>query len=153
MFDSPEAKANVIDFVFAMDSELAPIVAQQVTLNAGNAENQGTLGRIEMMAERANVTAPREECDLVALGVINGEQRGAFLNVTGEFLSDKIEEDEMSMTALQNMALENGNSLTFMCVPPGQGRRIALDRDADEFFNADEIAAGSDPADAASIPQ
>jgi len=40
-----------------------------------------------------------------------------------------------------------------MCVPPGQGRRIALDRDADEFFDADEIAAGSDPADAASIPQ
>ena len=57
------------------------------------------------------------------------------------------------MTALQNMAVENGNSLTFLCVPPGQGRRIALDRDADEFFNADEIAAGSDPADPASIPQ
>jgi len=75
------------------------------------------------------------------------------IRTEAEFLSDKIEEDEMSMTALKNMASESGNSLTFMCVPPGQGRRIALDRDADEFFNADEIAAGSDPADAASIPQ
>ena len=153
VFDTPEAKANVIDFVFAMDSELAPIVGQQVTLNAGNSDNQETLRRIEMMAERASVTAPREECDLVAQGVINGEQRGVFFNVTGEFLSDKIEEDELSMQALQNVASEYGNSLTFMCVPPGQGRRIALDRDADEFFNADEIAAGSDPADATSIPQ
>jgi len=85
-------------------------------------------------------------------------KEGLLLNLqrqirTGEFLSDKIEEDEISMTALKNMASESGNSLTFMCVPPGQGRRIALDRDADEFFDADEIAAGSDPADAASIPQ
>ena len=153
VFDSPEKKANVIDFVFAMDSELAPIVGQQVTLNAETAENQNTLDRIAMMVERASVIEPREECDLVALGLLNGEQRGAFLNVTGEFLSDKIEEDEISVNALQSMASEKGNTLTFMCVPPGQGRRIALDRDADEFFNADEIAAGSDPADAASIPQ
>src|SRR5207249_3815272 len=37
-------------------------------------------------------------------------------------------------------------------VPPGSGQRVGIDRDEDGFFDRDELDAGSDPADAASIP-
>ncbi len=153
VFESPQAKANVIEFVFAMDSELAPIIGQQVTLSASNATDEDTLGRIDLMFERANVTQPRPECDLVALGLIDGQQRGAFLNGNETFLMDRIEESSPTLSELQDQATAPGNALTFMCVPPGQGRRIALDRDADEFFNADEIDFGSNPSDPNSIPE
>ena len=153
VFDTPQAKANVIDFVFAMDSELAPIVGQQVTLNSTNAENAAISERLDLLEARAAVTSPRAECDLVARGVIDGEQRGAVRVADGSFDTDKVTENGVTMTQLKNLATASGNSLTFMCVPNGEGRRIGIDRDADEFLNADEISAGSDPADAGSTPE
>ena len=153
VFESPQAKANVIDFVFAMDSELAPVVGQQVTLSAVNSGDEDTLGRIDLLVERAAVTTPREECDLIAVGVIDGEQRGAFYNPASEdFVTDRIDDANVTLANLQNLATGSGSAVTFMCVPPGQGQRLALDRDADEFFNADEVDFGSDPADPSSIP-
>ena len=153
VFNSPEAKANVIDFVFAMDSELAPIIGQQVTLNGANETDADIIARLDLLEERAAVTAPRAECDLVARGVINGEQRGAVMISDGTFDTDKVDENGLSSTQLRNLASQSGNNLTYMCVPPGEGRRIAIDRDADEFLNADEIASGSDPADPDSTPE
>jgi hypothetical protein len=38
-------------------------------------------------------------------------------------------------------------------VPPGNGTRLALDRDEDGFYNRDELRAGTDPADANSYPR
>jgi hypothetical protein len=43
-------------------------------------------------------------------------------------------------------------SLTYTCVPAGEGVRIALDRDGDGFADADEIAHGTNPADPTSHP-
>lgn len=153
VFNSPQAKANVIDFVFAMDSELAPIVGQQVTLSATNADDEDSLARLDLLVERAGITTPRSECDLVARGVIAGEQRGAVMNSDGSFDTDKLEEAGVSLDQLKSLAGGAGNSLTFMCAPPREGRRIAIDRDADEYLNADEIAAGSDASDPNSIPE
>lgn len=39
-----------------------------------------------------------------------------------------------------------------LCVPVGSGRRIAIDRDGDNFLDRDELDAGSDPTDPLSIP-
>jgi len=140
VFNSPEAKANVIDF-------------ENVTLGPSNFDDGGALARVDLLAERAAVTAPRAECDLVVRGVIAGEQRGAVMIADGTFDTDKLDEAGISLDQLKSFAGQAGNALTFMCVPPGEGRRTAIDRDADEFFNADEIAAGSDPADPASTPE
>ncbi|MBC7974709.1 MAG: hypothetical protein H7138_06950 [Myxococcales bacterium] len=43
-------------------------------------------------------------------------------------------------------------AVTFTCVPPGSGLRIALDRDGDGALDGDERAALSDPASATSTP-
>jgi len=153
VFDSPQAKANVIDFVFAMDSELAPVVGQQVTLSSANADDEDSLARLDLLIERAGIISPRAECDLVARGIVAGEQRGAVMNADGSFDTDKLDEAGISLDQLKSLAGQTGNAMTFMCVPPRQGRRIAIDRDADEFLNADEVTLGSDPADAASTPQ
>src|SRR5204862_101796 len=45
-----------------------------------------------------------------------------------------------------------GSEITVIGVPIGTGTRIALDRDRDGYLNGDEIVAGSDPANPASIP-
>ncbi len=37
-------------------------------------------------------------------------------------------------------------------MPPGSGRRIGVDRDEDGFFDRNELDAGTDPADPASLP-
>jgi len=152
VFDTPQAKANVIDFVFAMDSELAPIVGQQVTLTPANGEHAATLDRINLLVDRAGVTTPRPECDLVVRGVVGAEQRGAVMNDDGTFDTDKVDEAGLSLNQILDLGRASGNSMTFMCVPPGQGRRIGIDRDADQALNADEISSGSDPADPNSVP-
>jgi hypothetical protein len=53
---------------------------------------------------------------------------------------------------LQQYAQTPGQELTFTCVPPGSGLRMGIDRDEDGVYDGDEIAAGSDPADPASMP-
>ena len=45
-----------------------------------------------------------------------------------------------------NLATRRTNRVTFTCVPPGSGIRMALDRDRDGRFNRDEIDAGTNPA-------
>src|SRR5207248_4255248 len=45
-----------------------------------------------------------------------------------------------------------GNELTYTIVPEGMGRRLALYRDRDGFFDRDDLDFQSDPADPASIP-
>jgi hypothetical protein len=37
-------------------------------------------------------------------------------------------------------------------VPPGSGRRIAIDADLDGYLDGDELDAGSDPRNPASTP-
>ncbi len=45
-----------------------------------------------------------------------------------------------------------GGEVTFTVVPLGSETRLGIDRDLDGFFDRDEIAACSDPADPLDIP-
>ncbi len=53
---------------------------------------------------------------------------------------------------LRTIGTIGGRALTFTCVPPGEGVRVALDRDQDGYFDGDEHDAGSDPCDKHSHP-
>jgi len=85
-------------------------------------------------------------------GVVAGEARGWYRLGDGTFQSDRFAETPLSGTALRALAADAGQELTYTCVPPGEGQRIGVDRDGDGFFDRDELDAGSDPADPASIP-
>jgi DNA-binding beta-propeller fold protein YncE len=137
----------IVAFMMAYDSNMAPVVGQQMTLTALNAPTANP--RIDLLEARATVG----ECDLVAKGghawgreigyLFSG---GAWTSDTGKKISDA------DLRALTSAGCFQSQTLTFTCVPPGEGVRVALDRDGDGFPDGAEIAAGTDPANAASHP-
>jgi sugar lactone lactonase YvrE len=143
-------RLDVGSFLLAFDSDLAPIVGQQVTLTSSNAGTAGA--RIDLLVARASVVQPRRECDLIAKGTLNGASRGWLMVSPGLFQTDRASQTPLGDAALRQIASVPGQELTYTCVPPGSGPRMALDRDEDGFFDRDEIDGGSDPTDAQSVP-
>jgi hypothetical protein len=70
----------------------------------------------------------------------------------GAFRSDRGAEPTLTPAQLLALAAP-GSELTYTLVPQGSQTRLGIDRDLDTFLDADEVDAGSDPADASSVPQ
>lgn len=144
-------RRDLESFVMAYESELAPIVGQQVSLDAGS--EAAELARLDLLDARAGTAfvlpgnVPTTECDLVAQGVVSGLARGYRRTAAGTYESDRVSEAARTLAEMKALAAEAGNQLTFTCAPPGSGRRIALDRDEDGVRNRDELDANTDPAD------
>ncbi len=131
--------------MLAFDSNLAPIVGQQVTLTATN--QSVVTPRLNLLIERANLG----ECDLVVKGRIDGQDVG-FLYVGGaQYRKDKVALPNISDSNLRASVVAT-NALTFTCVPPTSGLRSAIDRDLDQHLDGDERTAGTDPSDPSSHP-
>ena len=135
-------------FLLAFDSDLAPVVGQQVTLTSTNSGVAGP--RIDLLIARSGVDFPSwmlggtvKECDLVVKGNVGGQPRGwlrqpgpapvSFQDDTGATISD---------ASLRALATSQG-PLTYTCATPGSGTRVALDRDLDTVLD------GLDNCDAA----
>jgi hypothetical protein len=133
-----ESMDDLITFMFAMPTGLAPMVGQQFTLTAQTADGQR---RIDAMIERAlahtRAGGPAtEQCELIAKGVVAGRARGWLLLDSGSFESDDPSEGPVSDAALRDLAVQSGNAVTYTCVPPGAGMRMAIDRDEDGVLDA-----------------
>lgn len=142
---TPEAmitRRQLEQFVLVFDSNFFPIMGQQVTLTADNAATVGP--RIDLMIARSNLG----ECDLIAS---RNNAKGFLYLGDGTFKTNESDKAPWSDSKLRSKA-KNDNTVTYTCAPPGSGIRIALDRDEDGALNGDELKAGSDPADAASLP-
>ncbi len=145
-------------FMMVFDSDLPPVVGQQITRNATNGAAVDPLinGGIAL----ASASYPSDllgagatMCDVVVKGIIAGEARGARLDTgTGNFQTDRVTDPQLTLATLFAFTATAGQELTFTCVPFGSGLRMGIDRDLDGFFDRDEIDAGTDPADASSIP-
>jgi hypothetical protein len=72
----------------------------------------------------------------VVHGVVDGENSAWLMQNSGEFMSD--DGEFSSDQALRALAMDNGNSLTYLCAPPGSGMRVALDRDEDGTLNSED---------------
>ncbi len=142
-----QQKLDLEQFVLAFDSDMAPIVGQQATRSA----NAGAPvdARIDLLVARADAG----ECDLVAKAVLRGEARGFRRVASGRFRSDRASERPVTLSDLRAASEEPGSQVTFLCTPPGSGRRIGVDRDLDGAADRDEVDAGSDPADPKSRPK
>jgi DNA-binding beta-propeller fold protein YncE len=121
-------RAALEAFVFAMDSNFAPIVGQQVTLTGSNGAAAGA--RIAMFLARAAA----DECEVIAFNSKTGE---GYLYSGGVFLRDKAGNSSLSASQLRGLAAEDAN-ITYLCVPKGNGRRLALDRDLNGVLNGDQ---------------
>jgi hypothetical protein len=153
VFSTSEVQSRRLEqYVLAFETTFAPIVGQQVTLTGANAVVAGP--RIDLMIARARtafalVHQPgATECDLVAKVVRNGEARGYLLDAaSGDFQSDRAAETPLSDAELRALASADGQSVTYTCAPPGEGKRLGLDRDGDGLYDRDELDAGTDPTD------
>ena len=159
-------RQSLVDFLMESDSDLAPIVGQQITLNSSSP--RGDVRRVNLLVKRsktpfqskvmndvlnkggANLTLT--ECEVVAHGRIDNEQR-SYLFSNRRFVSDKSGETAMTKKQLLNLSRTGDNSMTFTCAPPGSGEQMALDTDLDGYLNRDELQFGSDPANPHSRPQ
>jgi len=123
-------RRDVEQYVLAFDSDLAPIVGQQVTLTSSNASAAGA--RITLLEQRAAAAFTSKvlggaavECDLVAQVAQGGTVKGFLFNTgTSRFVPSG---GGTALTDAQIRALANtaGQEVTFTCVPPGSGARIA----------------------------
>jgi len=113
-------RSMVVDFVMAMDSEFAPIVGQQITLSSSTGAD--TDSRLDLLLERAAITTPRPECDLIANGVILDTPRAFLLHDDGQFRSAQ-EAEDYTVAQLRDLSQQSGSAITFTCMPPGTGAR------------------------------
>jgi len=150
----------VEQYMLAFDTDLAPVVGQQLTIDATNLA--AALPRLRLLERRAATPFESKilglgvrECDLVVHGVLeaSGAVRGGLFNPASQRVDfDRVGDPEQSLDRLLARAEALGEPLTFTCLPPGSGRRGALDRDEDGHRDGDERDAGTDPADPASFP-
>lgn len=124
-------RRQIESFLLAYDSNLAPIVGQQLTLRLENALVAGP--RLALMIERAE----RGECDLIVHGRVLGEMHG-YLYREGGFVRDRADRPPLSSVALRLLALLPSQELTYTCVPRGSGMRMGIDRDLNGVLDGDE---------------
>jgi DNA-binding beta-propeller fold protein YncE len=139
-----ELRRALSAFTLAFDSNLFPVVGQQLTLTASSgADAQTRLALFEAQAAAGKT-------DLVARGFVKGKDTG-FVYSGGAWTGDRT---GTSLTDAQLTALvgKGCDALTFTAVPPGEGWRVGVDRDGDGYADGDERAAGSNPADPTSTP-
>ena len=89
-----ELRQALASFVLAFDSNMFPIVGQQVTLTAGDASS--ATARIALFEARAAAG----DCDLIVRGQIAGRERGFVLS-QGSFVQDRSRAPALSDAALR----------------------------------------------------
>jgi hypothetical protein len=128
---NPDAtRRDVEQYLLAFDSDLAPIVGQQITLSQDNAATAGD--RLSLLEQRAgtpftslvldgNVT----ECHLVASTVVRERIQGFLFDPSANSF---VTADGITVTdsAMRALAVRPGHEVTFTCVPPGSGDRVAF---------------------------
>jgi len=126
--NNPDAtRRDVEQFILAFDSDLAPVVGQQVTLTASDAAAAGP--RISLLMARAGATFVSKslggvttECDLVASVVVNGSLLSYLYDPASRTFIPADTSPNLSDAALRSLAGE----VTYTAVPPGSGARVAF---------------------------
>lgn len=140
-----ETREGLVDYLMEFDNDLAPIVGQQITLNAQT--KSFVNDRLSLLVERAKTPFVSKilggevtECDLIARGMVNGDTKGYLFDTSENmFIVDEAEIEGISFDSIKALAQSEGNSLTFTCAVPGLGWQMALDRDLNGVLNGDEI--------------
>jgi DNA-binding beta-propeller fold protein YncE len=119
-------------YILAIESNLAPIVGQQLTLTQHNAVVG--LARLDLLMDRAE----ENECDLVAKAAIGEEEFGFFYVGGGLFQTSHQAVGAIPTPIVVALAVALHTPVTFTCAPPGSGERIGIDRDEDGIRDGDE---------------
>ncbi|MBZ5624203.1 MAG: hypothetical protein LAQ69_36720 [Acidobacteriia bacterium] len=132
--DNPDgARRDLEQFVLAFDSDLAPVVGQQVTLTGDNGDTASP--RIDLLIQRASAPFVSKslngavmECDLVAQVVQNGRIVGYLYDPAAKNFIPDDGSSPVSDAALRVLAATPGQEVTYTATTPGSGSRIAFRR-------------------------
>jgi hypothetical protein len=113
--------------MMVFESNFAPIVGQQVTLTDDNEAEASP--RINLLLARAL----QDECQLIARDAKNE----GYLFDGRIYLRNKAHKPPLTEEQLRAQAHPHG-SVTYTCVPKGNGYRLALDRDLNGVLDGDE---------------
>ena len=127
---NPDAtRRDVEQFLLAFDSDLAPIVGQQVTLTLDN--SQSAAPRIDLLIQRAStpftsraLDAPTMECDLVARSVQSGRVRNFLYDPAARRFIPDDGTGPLSADAIRSLASTPGQEVTYTAATPGSGTRM-----------------------------
>jgi hypothetical protein len=131
---NPDGTRHAVEqYLLAFDSDLAPIVGQQVTLTSTNASAAGP--RIDLLINRAStpfisksLNGSVNECDLVVQVVQNGRIMGFLYDpVAGNFIPDD-GSAPLADATIRAFATTSGQEVTYTAATPGSGARIAFAR-------------------------
>jgi DNA-binding beta-propeller fold protein YncE len=134
-------------FLRCFDTGMAPAVGYQVSFDGTNNADPLALARVDTLRGQSEAN----NCDLIAKGRVNGQPRGWLYQGADEWQGDKTADPVLSTAALVALA-DLGSEVTVTGVPKGSGQRMGRDRDRDGSADGDELDAGSDPGDPASVP-
>lgn len=142
-----QARRDLEAFLVCFPSGTHPAIGVQQTITAATKSDPTLIAQIASMTALADTGA----VGLIAKGKAAGLARGyVYLAGTGTAQADRFAETP-TIDALR-LAVTAGSELTFTVVPAGTPTRAGIDRDGDGYFDRDEVDAGSDPADPASVP-
>ncbi len=125
-------RRQVEQYMLAFESNLKPIVGQQVTLRLQNAAAAGP--RVDLLLSRADAG----DCEVIARVHVLGAEIGLLYVGGGAFTPSWQGGPGVSDTALRQLATVNLHPVTYTAVPLGAGYRMALDRDEDGILDGDE---------------
>lgn len=141
-FANPQrVREEVAAFLLVFDSNLAPIVGQQVTVTPDNFD--AAKEKAAPLFDHANTSyqTPDEpsgnECDLIAKGFVGNRIRGwVWAPSQRLFTSDTGESN--SASDLLALARADYQAITLTCTPPGSGRRMGIDHDLDGILDGQD---------------
>lgn len=119
------------DYMMVFESNFKPIVGQQVTLTEDDAG--AAADRVDLLLARAG----QDDCQVIAFAYAHNGQGEGFLYDGVRFLRDRAGAAPLTDAQLRARA-DDGGSVTYTCVPKGNGRRLGLDRDLDGILDGDE---------------
>ena len=124
-------RRDLEQFMLAFDTDLAPIVGQQVTLDANNAATAGP--RIDLFLARAaaafyskslNGGEPVMECDVIAHVVQNGRITAYLYDPAAKNFVPDDGGARLTIAELRAFAGNPGQEITFTAATPGSGPRL-----------------------------
>jgi hypothetical protein len=152
LFDINNTKQSQVEaFMIAFDSDLAPIVGQQITLTATNAGVAGP--RIDLMLSRCSSGFASKilvdlnggavnECDLIAKLSQDGNPRGYVYDTAGGLFEPDDGGAAIGDAALRALAETPSQEVTYTAAPPGSGYRMGINRDLDNLLDAQDNCPG-----------
>ncbi len=131
--------ADVTAYVLCFDTGTAPAVGWNRTIAAGIPAPAGFEAEVATVETAA---AGDARCDLVVRGRLQGEERRfRYDPALGKYLPDRLAAAPLTRGELLASLTREGDAVTFLGVPPGDGPRLGGDRDSDGILDGDESAA------------